>query len=644
MAMQLFESKRAPTRLSEVVTTGGDRTPGAAETQLWNVVTGAATDSAEFYRAWLALQCGMIAGTTAGLLLLRQPTGAASFAAVAAWPDAGQDLSHLQPIAMQAAEQRRSIAAWGRNEGAVVQHSLASAVIAHPVGSGPDGPAAVVAVVVAPRAGSVDPQAVARQLHWGGAWLNMSLVRRLAEDSAERAGLAAASLDVLAVAGEHKRLANTAMAIVNELAERLGCERVSIGLATRRNSAIRIHAMSRSAVLKRKAQLVSVIENAMEEAFDQNAAVAYPSVPATERRIAVAHKELAKVTGSRAVVLSVIVPSAGRPIGAITLERHRDEPFAADAPRLCEAVAALVGPLLDVQRDADRWVSGRLLDGAGDGLRALFGPRHPTVKLAAIGIVFLVAILAFARGENRVSAKAVTEGVIQRAAVAPFEGFIKRAAVRAGDIVHEGDLLAALDDRDLMLDRLRQQSEWEKLSQKHRDALAKHDRAEMVALAAQVEQAAAQLKLATDKLGRSRITAPFDGVVVSGDLSQMLGSPVEKGKALFEIAPLDQYRVILQVDERDIRYVRAGESGRIALTGSPARPIPFRIVKVMPVTSSEEGRNFFRVEAQLEPSDAPLRPGMEGVAKIDAGQQRLIWVWTRPFVDWLRVFLWKWLP
>ena len=41
----------------------------------------------------------------------------------------------------------------------------------------------------------------------------------------------------------------------------------------------------------------------------------------------------------------------------------------------------------------------------------------------------------------------------------------------------------------------------------------------------------------------------------------MLGSPVEKGKVLFEIAPLDAYRLIVHVDERDIRYVAAGQSG-----------------------------------------------------------------------------------
>ena len=47
------------------------------------------------------------------------------------------------------------------------------------------------------------------------------------------------------------------------------------------------------------------------------------------------------------------------------------------------------------------------------------------------------------------------EGLVRRVIVAPTDGFIKEATARAGDTVRAGDLLAALDDRDLVLQRLR---------------------------------------------------------------------------------------------------------------------------------------------------------------------------------------------
>ena len=210
--------------------------------------------------------------------------------------------------------------------------------------------------------------------------------------------------------------------------------------------------------------------------------------------------------------------------------------------------------------------------------------------------------------------------------------------------MRSGDLLAALDDRDLVLEHLKWRAERDKLLQRHREALAKHDRNSLVVLEPQIRQAEAQLALAEEKLARSRILAPFDGLVVSGDLSQMLGSPVEKGKALFEIAPLNSYRLIVQVDERDVRYISVGQSGTVALAGMPGEQVPMTLSKITPVTVAEEGRNSFRVEARLSEPGLNLRPGMEGVAKIEAGRRSIVWIWMHPVVDWLRLAAWKYLP
>ena len=59
---------------------------------------------------------------------------------------------------------------------------------------------------------------------------------------------------------------------------------------------------------------------------------------------------------------------------------------------------------------------------------------------------------------------------------------------------------------------------------------------------------------------------------------------------------------------------------------------------------AEEGRNYFRVEAVLEEPSEALRPGMAGIAKIDAGRRRLLWIWTHEMLDWLRLSTWSFLP
>ena len=256
----------------------------------------------------------------------------------------------------------------------------------------------------------------------------------------------------------------------------------------------------------------------------------------------------------------------------------------------------------------------------------------------------MAAYFALAQGEHRVTAKSVLEAELLRAAVAPFDGFIRSASVRAGDMVKAGDLLAALEDRDLVLGRLKWGAERDKLVQKRREALAKHDLSNLVVLDPQIRQVESQLALAEEKLTRASIVAPFDGIVVSGDLSQMIGSPVERGKTLFEVAPLDAYRLIIHVGERDVRYISVEQRGVMAFAGMPENPLPLVLTKITPVTVAEEGRNSFRVEARLTELGPHLRPGMEGVAKIETGQRSMIWIWTRAVVEWLQLAAWKYLP
>ena len=253
-----------------------------------------------------------------------------------------------------------------------------------------------------------------------------------------------------------------------------------------------------------------------------------------------------------------------------------------------------------------------------------------------------LAVLVFLPLPYRVSAKTVTEGEIQRVAAAPFEGFLAASFVRAGDTVAKGQPLAQLDDHDLRVERSKWASERDQYDNKLREAMAGHDLTAMQVVGAQLREAQAQLDLLDDKLSRVKVLAPYDGVVVTGDLSQQIGTPLEAGKKLFEIAPLHSYRIILQVDERDIAQVREGQDGQLVITGLAGAPMPFTVAKIMPVATAQDGRNFYRVEARLKQDSPLLLPGMEGVGKIGAGRRKLGWVLLHGLFDWLRLNLWSW--
>ncbi len=612
-----------PAAASQGVATGalvGD------DTALWAGFAGARS-AAEFCENWLALQCRDIPGASAGLLLLREDGG--RFTPAAVWPDRGRDMSHLVETAQGALVSR---------VGAVVPKP-GGPQVAYPIEAGGRLHGVVIVEVQGQNAEGL--KTVLRRLHWGVGWLETLFRRRESERDQAQIARTALALDLLATAAEHPDQTEAGFALTTGIASRLGCSRVSMGVI--RGRRIRMLAMSHQASFQKRAQIVDAIENAMEEAFDQDAAVAHPPAPGTARRIALAQADLARHAGALAVA-SVPLASAGRPVGVLTLEREAGPGFTDDELAQVTAVAVALGPLVEARGRAQRLVAGSLVDGSLAGVRALVGPRRPGLKLLAVAVAGAAVWLALATGEFRVSARAVIEGTVERAAVAPFAGFIASAPVRAGDIVAEGQVLASLDDRELALEAARWRAERDQQALKYQEAIGKQDRTQARVLAAQQRQAEAQLALVEDKIARAVIRAPFRGLVVTGDLSQVLGSPVETGKVLFEIAPLEGFRAVLQVEERDLTFMQPGETGTIRLVGRVSDPVAARVTKITPVASTEDGANTFRVETELTGAPDWVRPGMEGVAKIGIGTAPLVWVWTRSLVDWGRLALWKWLP
>ncbi len=460
-----------------------------------------------------------------------------------------------------------------------------------------------------------------------------------AEQDAHGARLALA-MDLVATAVQEHRLSAAALALANQLSARLKCDRVSIGLAT--DGRIEVEAISHTAVFDARMSLVRVISEAMEEVLDLEAAQVFPPLVEAEMG-AVAHAELARELKDIAIC-SVPLLEDALPIGVLTLERSSGERFDKETIELCKTAGGLLGPILNLKRENERGALSRLRQSVRENVGILIGPKHTGVKLIALVLVAAALFLSFATGTYRVAAKTVVEGAIQRAAVAPFDGHIAQSFVRAGDTVQAGQVLCRLDDRDLRLEHARLMSEREQSVRKERQALADEDRGTMMVAAAQIAETDAQVALVSDKLARATLVAPFDGVVVSGDLSQLQGTPVDQGKLLFQIAPLDAYRVVLQVDERDIAHVQLDQTGELTLSGLPSQRLKFSVREITPVATQDEGRNFFRVEAHLQSASDRVRPGMEGIGKITVGERKLIWIWTHPMVDWFRTWMWKLMP
>ena len=605
-----------------------------AEASAWTRFS-TARDQTEFCIGWLAILCGQIERVSGGVVLLG-PDAEGSFSPAAIWPDHSHDLTHLGQAAQRVLTERRGIAVAADGQSSPTRDQPAH--VGYPIEVSGVLHGAVVLDIAAST--EVALQQALRQIHWASVWLVDRFRQKLLAEHDARSARMAVAMNLVATAMQERRFAPAALAVVNEMASHLGCDRVSAGFE--KNGDVVVEAISNTAVFDGRMSLVRLIGEAMEEVIDLDEVLLWPPRAGEEMR-AVAHVALASQLNDVAVC-SVPLLEDGHPIGVLTLERNAGDAFDDDTVELCKLAGGMLGPILSLKRENERGTLERMRGGLHDGAIMLFGPRHPGVKLLAVLAVSLGTFLSVATGTYRVPARTVVEGAVQRAVVAPFDGHIAQSGVRAGDVVQTGQVLVRLEARDLQLERARLQAEREQSVRKQRQALSTLDRGTLAILAAQIAQSDAQISLLDDKIARATLLAPFDGVVVSGDLSQLLGTPVEQGKLLFQIAPLNAYRVVLEVDERDIARVEPGQAGDLILSGLSSERLPFVVQQITPVASQADGRNFFRVEAHLQTSVDRLRPGMEGVGKITVGQNKLLWIWTHSLSDWLSTWAWKEMP
>jgi biotin carboxyl carrier protein len=612
--------------------------PSANAAQSWSGFTSAKTSQA-FLQGWLDVVCTQFSHIQAAALLIKDQSGSALVPA-AVWPKAGQDLSHLSGTIERCLQQRRGLL-----------EPVANAVpaltrLAYPIMLEDQ---IMGAVVVQMQADVARAAPLLQHLHWGLGWLLESFQRLTLQQAMQQSERIGSVTQALALALQPRKLREILFEITNDTARRLNCARVGIGLVS--NETVSLSALSDAAWLEKSSSLAKHYSAAMEEALDAREMQIYPALPAQEATdkalqpsVLPRHAQLLQSHNAQRIVSLPLIQGV-QCVAIMTLEWSGTHDCSPENIAWLQAYGALLPTVLEDKRLAEQGYLAKA-HGALKGLATkLFGPRHLLWKTATALILLLVAVLVLVPMNYRVTAKASLEGQTQRVAVAPFEGFVSAALVRAGDTVQAGHTLAQLDDRDLKVDLAKWSSERDQYERKLREAMAAHEMSTVQVYDAQFKQADAQVKLAAEKITRARITAPYAGIVVSGDLSQMIGSPVETGKKLFEIAPLEQYRIVLQVDEKEIRHVQEGQTGQIVVSGVNDDPMPFTVIKATPVATAHDGKNTFRVEANLNGAISPrLRPGMEGVGKISTGSRSLWWIITHGFTDWLRLSLWNWLP
>lgn len=429
------------------------------------------------------------------------------------------------------------------------------------------------------------------------------------------------------------------LTLVNGLAAHGDLEQVSLGWLEP-SGYVRMQAVSHLDRFERKMETVSLLESAMEEAVDQRTDVYYPS-PVESETVTLAHERLQRVLGQQCLATLVLSNSAETETAVLMLTRSGAAFNASELSEMSVAMHLLLPWLVDCKaRSRNAWQ--RFYHRLKSTLRHWMSPEKPGKKLLWGSALVAVLFVVFGTWPHRIEAGAELVTDSTQIISSPFDGYLASVYVSLGDAVEQGQRLASLDTRDLVLQIADYQSETNRFLAEADRARALNEGANTEIARARAAQARAKYERAKFQLEQATVQAPFSGIVVEGERKELTGMPVKQGDPVVKLARIEGLYGLLSVSERDVHFLPEHATGNIRLLSAPDQEIPFEIMTLVPTAQvkGQAGNQFMMKVKLLQAPQAWWRPGMSGLALIEAGDRNVFWLISHRLFDFLRLKLW----
>ena len=523
----------------------------------------------------------------------------------------------------------RSLArAYGRgSQGGDATCALAAAPV-----PGPSGTAVGAIGVVASCASTIELESIALELRMLAAQVAEAVRARRTAPRSE--GNEADLAGVFARAGGYRTLGHFAFDIANRLAPRTGCEQVSVGWA--RNGAVRLQAISGMDRLNRRSPGAHRITQAMEECLDAGEPIVSQSgdawagcAVATHHRI---HEQWRAEFGGAAVA-SVPILAGDECVAVVSLRRPVDQPFTPDDVDLISRLVSPLAGAIPLVEQSTRPPLRRLGHAARRWAKALVAPEGRPRRLLLAAALVPAAWVLLGAHEFRITVPAIVAADEIAHASAPFDGRIAEVLVEPGARVGEGDPVVRMDTTELELERAALVAEARSLAIEVQQLTAAGD--EAAAATANARRALASTRLAAleARIGRSVVRATRAGVVLGPSIAQRVGEVVRLGAPLVTVAAGEGSRLELLVPERLVTDLATGAEVVFLTNADPESARSTTLGAVAPAVEVRDGAPVFVAEAPLRAGDHDLRPGMEGVARVSAGDRPVWWLMFRRAID-----------
>jgi RND family efflux transporter MFP subunit len=224
-------------------------------------------------------------------------------------------------------------------------------------------------------------------------------------------------------------------------------------------------------------------------------------------------------------------------------------------------------------------------------------------------------------------------------------GKVKEIVVAVSQQVKKGDLLAVIDDRDLLTEKKsaltaiegaqltvdKNRGNYERAKALFDEKLISKEvyanlEADLRISENALEKAQSQLQTVEDRLVKTRIIAPSDGTVLDimvneGEVVTAAAS-VNSGTALMTFADLSRLLIETHVNQMDVAKLSANQNVFINMQGDDNDPVKARVEFVAPLATVKNNIKGFQVQALVEDNKGRLKPGMSVSMTVPVGNAK----------------------
>ncbi len=256
------------------------------------------------------------------------------------------------------------------------------------------------------------------------------------------------------------------------------------------------------------------------------------------------------------------------------------------------------------------------------------GPKYKEVRVAYGTFEVIVTANGVVKPIDRIEIKSKASGEIEE------------LPIEEGDVVHKGDLIARLDQKDERTEVEQAQADMDIAKAELKEAKRTFDRRDrlyrnkllseeekgqielsLAVAKSKLVQAKSTLDRAKERLNESVVRAPIDGIILQkyveeGQIIASGVSSVSGGTPIVDIADMRSVHIETGVDEIDIGKIEIGQPATVVAEAYPEITFQGKIIRVAPEAKIEQNVTLFDVIVEVGNRESKLKSGMNTTIEV----------------------------